>query len=32
MAALKDARRLVVKIGSALLVDKTEGVFRQAWL
>lgn len=32
MAALSDARRLVVKIGSALLVDKTDGTLRRDWL
>ncbi len=32
MAALKDARRLVVKIGSALLVDKASGQLRGNWL
>ncbi|MFK7764429.1 MAG: glutamate 5-kinase [Roseobacter sp.] len=32
MASLIDARRLVVKIGSALLVDRTEGGLRQTWL
>ena len=32
MAALSDARRLVVKIGSALLVDKTSGELRGDWL
>jgi glutamate 5-kinase len=32
MAALSDARRVVVKIGSALLVDKETGAFRDAWL
>ncbi len=32
MAALKDARRLVVKIGSALLVDRTTGALRADWL
>lgn len=31
MAALKDAKRLVVKIGSALLVDQTTGL-RDTWL
>lgn len=31
MATLKDARRLVVKIGSALLVDRQTGL-RDAWL
>jgi len=29
---LKDARRLVVKIGSALLVDETTGELRHGWL
>ena len=32
MAALSDARRLVVKIGSALLVDKGTGALRRDWL
>ena len=32
MASLSDARRLVVKIGSALLVDKAEGSLRETWL
>ena len=32
MAALSEARRLVVKIGSALLVDKQTGAFRGDWL
>lgn len=32
MAALKDAKRLVVKIGSALLVDATTGALRRDWL
>ncbi len=32
MAALKDAKRLVVKIGSALLVDAQTGKLRRAWL
>ncbi|QFT63647.1 glutamate 5-kinase [Roseivivax sp. THAF30] len=32
MAALSDARRVVVKIGSALLVDKETGAFRDTWL
>ena len=32
MAALKDARRVVVKIGSALLVDRTTGALREDWL
>ncbi|MDC0343640.1 MAG: glutamate 5-kinase [Aestuariivita sp.] len=32
MAALIDARRLVVKIGSALLVDRTTGDLKQDWL
>jgi len=32
VAALSDARRLVVKIGSALLVDKTDGTLRRDWL
>lgn len=32
MAALTDARRLVVKIGSALLVDRGTGALRADWL
>ena len=32
MATLTDARRVVVKIGSALLVDKVSGALRQDWL
>jgi len=32
VAALKDAKRLVVKIGSALLVDAQTGKLRRAWL
>ncbi|SEN25992.1 glutamate 5-kinase [Loktanella fryxellensis] len=32
MAALTDARRLVVKIGSALLVDRDSGALRADWL
>ncbi|WP_299737128.1 glutamate 5-kinase [uncultured Roseobacter sp.] len=32
MASLTDARRIVVKIGSALLVDRTSGALRQDWL
>ncbi|MFO8128020.1 glutamate 5-kinase [Yoonia sp.] len=32
MAALSDAKRLVVKIGSALLVDAGTGALRQDWL
>jgi glutamate 5-kinase len=32
MAALNDARRLVVKIGSALLVDRSTGDLRADWL
>ena len=32
MAALTDAKRLVVKIGSALLVDSETGKLRQDWL
>jgi glutamate 5-kinase len=32
MAALTDAKRLVVKIGSALLVDAETGALRQDWL
>jgi glutamate 5-kinase len=32
MAALTEARRLVVKIGSALLVDRAQGGLRKDWL
>ncbi|WP_372885809.1 glutamate 5-kinase [Shimia sp.] len=32
MATLSDARRVVVKIGSALLVDRTSGDLRRDWL
>lgn len=32
MASLTDARRLVIKIGSSLLVDRTHGGLRQDWL
>ncbi len=32
MAALSDAKRLVIKIGSALLVDRATGALRAAWL
>ncbi|SHF38102.1 glutamate 5-kinase [Ruegeria intermedia] len=32
MAALTDAKRLVVKIGSALLVDRATGKLRSEWL
>jgi len=32
MASLKDAKLLVVKIGSALLVDRTTGALRADWL
>lgn len=32
MATLTDSRRLVVKIGSALLVDRTSGQLRRDWL
>lgn len=32
MATLNDARRVVVKIGSALLVDRQTGALRQDWL
>ena len=32
MAALTDAKRLVVKIGSALLVDRATGALRAGWL
>src|SRR5687767_6779609 len=31
-ACLRDARRLIVKIGSALLVDETTGKIRRDWL
>jgi glutamate 5-kinase len=31
-ACLRDARRLIVKIGSALLVDETTGQIRREWL
>ena len=31
-ACLRDARRLIVKIGSALLVDETTGQIRRDWL
>ncbi len=32
MASLSDAKRLVVKIGSALLVDRASGALRGVWL
>lgn len=32
MATLSDAKRLVIKIGSALLVDRTTGQMRKPWL
>jgi len=32
LAALSTARRVVIKIGSALLVDRTSGALRQEWL
>lgn len=32
MAALSDAKRLVIKVGSALLVDRETGAFRGDWL
>jgi len=32
LAALNTARRVVIKIGSALLVDRTSGALRQDWL
>jgi len=32
MATLSGAKRLVVKIGSALLVDQSTGKLRQDWL
>ncbi|MFD2739210.1 glutamate 5-kinase [Sulfitobacter aestuarii] len=32
MATLSDAQRIVVKIGSALLVDRDSGALRSAWL
>lgn len=32
MATLRDAKRLVVKIGSALLVDRNTGALRAEWL
>lgn len=32
MAALSDAKRVVVKIGSALLVDRATGALRRDWL
>ena len=31
-AALADAKRLIIKVGSALLVDETTGKLRRAWL
>ncbi|MEM6658887.1 MAG: glutamate 5-kinase, partial [Pseudomonadota bacterium] len=32
MASLINAKRLVIKIGSALLVDRSTGALRQDWL
>ena len=32
MASLNEARRIVVKIGSALLVDQAAGTLREDWL
>lgn len=32
MATLTDARRIVIKIGSALLVDRASGTLREEWL
>lgn len=32
MATVSDAKRLVIKIGSALLVDRDTGMLRQGWL
>lgn len=32
MASLSDAKRIVIKIGSALLVDRTNGRLRAGWL
>ena len=32
MATLSDAKRLVIKIGSALLVDRDTGALRAGWL
>ena len=32
MAALDDIKRLVIKIGSALLVDRKTGALRHDWL
>jgi glutamate 5-kinase len=32
MAALTEANRIVVKIGSALLVERSSGALRQDWL
>ena len=32
MAALGDIKRLVIKIGSALLVDRKTGALRHDWL
>ncbi|MFT6225053.1 MAG: glutamate 5-kinase [Paracoccaceae bacterium] len=32
MATISSARRLVVKIGSALLVDRSDGALREEWL
>ena len=31
-ASLREARRLIIKIGSALLVDETTGQIRRDWL
>ena len=32
MASLSDAKRMVVKVGSALLVDQINGTLRADWL
>jgi len=32
LAALTTARRVVIKVGSALLVDRNSGALRQDWL
>ena len=32
MATLSDARRIVIKIGSALLVDRRTGALKADWL
>ena len=32
MATLAEAKRIVVKIGSALLVERSSGALRQNWL